>query len=78
MTSYQLAITYRKSLQAVPIKVNDVRCAISMKSRTCVYCGTEIPKGDYYYSYKPIMSRRKCRCLDHPPKIYNDVERFDT
>lgn len=77
MTSYQLQFLSVALTKYEPTKVTDVRHARSMKTRECVYCGCEIVKGDYYYSYKPIFGNRKSRCLDHPPKIYNDYERFD-
>ena len=77
MTSYQLQWLAKQVKQHQPIKTHDVREATSLKSRTCVYCGKEIPKGDRYFSYKPIFGKRKSRCIDCYPKIYNDIERFD-
>jgi hypothetical protein len=77
MTPYQLSYLHREVKKQDPILVHDVRECISLKSRTCVYCGCEIPKGDRYFSYKPIFGKRKARCIDHPPRIYNDVERYD-
>ena len=77
MTSYQLQWLAKEKKQHKPIQVSDIREVTSLKSRTCVYCGDEIPKGDRYYSYKPIFGKRKARCLKCPPKIYNDIERFD-
>lgn len=77
MTTYQKYYLSLLCRERLPVKVNDIRYSKSVKSRECVSCGCEIPKGDYYYSYKPFGSHRKSRCLDHPPKIYNDYEKFD-
>ena len=77
MTSFQKYHLSNEIKQHKPIRVNSIRESVSRKSRTCVYCGCEIPKGDYYYSYKPYFGKRKDRCLDHSPKIYNDYERYD-
>ena len=77
MTPYQLAITIKKSRYKEPIKVKDIRYSKARKNYECVACGREIPKGDLYYSYKPIGEKRKRRCSKHPPKIYNDYEPFD-
>jgi hypothetical protein len=40
-------------------------------------CGNEIPKGDSYYSYKPIFEKRKAHCIDCKPSIYNGYEPYD-
>lgn len=78
MTSYQFNyVVQQNNRYARPIKVTSVRQNKSRKSRTCVYCGTEICKGDLYYSYKVLGGKRKSRCLNDPPKIYNDYEEFD-
>jgi len=77
MTGYQKYYLFKEIQQRNPVLIKSVREHISSKSRICVYCGCEIVKGDYYYSYKPYFGKRKARCLDHSPKIYNDVERFD-
>lgn len=77
MTAYQMNYIADKSKQHKPIKVKDLRYCKSIKSRMCVYCGAEIPKGDLYYSYKSMFGKRKSRCVDHIPKIYNDIERWD-
>lgn len=77
MTRYQQYYISRKVREHLPIKVNAVRHGRSIRSRVCVYCGCEIVKGDYYYSYKNYFGNRKSRCLDHPPKIYNDFEPYD-
>ena len=77
MNSKQLFYLSKKEKKKLPTVVNSVRHGVSMKSRTCVYCGCEIPRGDMYFSYKPIFDTRKDRCIQHPPKIYNDYERFD-
>lgn len=77
MNSFQLAYLSKKSKEFLPVKVTDVRYAKSMKYRECTSCGNEIPKGDMYYSFKAIFSKRKARCLDCPPKIYNDINKED-
>ena len=77
MTNYQYGYLAKEIKKHKPIKVNSVRDSVSNKSRVCVYCGCEIPKGDYYYSYKAMFGKRKARCIEHPPKIYNDVELYD-
>ena len=59
------------------VKIQDVRYAKSLKNRECVYCGCEIKKGDMYYSYKPIFGKRLSRCIDHKPKVYNDINMYD-
>ena len=78
MTNYQYGYLIEKMKSHPPVKVNSMRNAVSKKSRTCVYCGCEIPKGDYYYNYKAMFGKRKDRCIEHPPTIYNDIELYDT
>lgn len=77
MTPYQFNYVLKKSAFRPYTKVNDIRYSKSLKNRDCVVCGCEIPKGDLYYSYKPIGQKRKSRCIKHPPRIYNDYEPFD-
>ena len=77
MTNYQFGYLAKEIKQGKPIRVNSIRHGVSNVSRVCVYCGNEIPKGDYYYSYKPMFGKRKARCIDHPPRIYNDIELYD-
>lgn len=48
------------------------------KSHTCECCGCEIPKGDYYYSYKPYPDKKtwfgwRKRCLNHKPLRHNEI-----
>lgn len=77
MNSYQMNYLKREIQQRQPVKVKSYRFAKSRKSRECSYCGCEIPPNELYYSYKPMFSKRRARCWAHPPKIYNDYERFD-
>ena len=77
MTKFQMYYISIRKREHLPVNVNSYRFSVSSKSRECVYCGCEIPKGDMYYSYKSFFGKRKSRCRDHPPKIYNDVEKYD-
>jgi len=59
-------------------KVNSVQQHKAQKSYVCEVCGCEIPKGDYYYTYKPYPRKNywygwRKRCIDHKPVIYDEV-----
>lgn len=58
-------------------KVGHVHMRKSRTSKTCECCGKEIPKGDYYWNWKPLPDHRywyawRYRCLDCKPKYYNE------
>ena len=69
-----------------PWKIQTVFERKARKSYTCEACGNEIVKGDLYLEYKPLPIRlidgkykaakwRK-RCIDHPPKYYDEAELY--
>ena len=59
-------------------RVNTVKMVKARKSYICEKCGKEIPKGDYYYTFKPYprgfnwFAWRK-RCIDCKPKYYDEI-----
>ena len=57
----------------MPREIQDIRSDKSRKDgRFCAMCGAEIKKNEYYYSYKPFGKKRMNRCIDHPPKYYDE------
>ena len=49
----------------------------SRNSKTCECCGNEIPKGDYYWSWKPLPTSKywyawRYRCLECKPRYYDE------
>lgn len=66
----------------IDIKVNHKFMRVAKKSYTCEKCGCEIPKGDYYWSWKPLPSRRywfawRKRCIDCEPRYYDEVNYYE-
>ena len=65
-------------LNEMNYKVNTLKNPKAIKSHTCEKCGNEIPKGDYYYIYKPYprfkgwFTWRK-RCIDCKPIYYDEI-----
>lgn len=56
----------------------NIHMRTARKSHTCEYCGCEIPKGDYYWSWKPYPDKNKWygwrkRCLEHKPNYHYEV-----
>ena len=63
-------------------KINNVIQRKALKSHTCEACGCEIPKGDYYYTYKPFPKGKywfgwRKRCLDHKPKYRDEYTYYE-
>ena len=59
-------------------RVNTVKNVKARKSHTCEKCTKEIPKGDYYYIYKPYPRGKywfawRKRCIDCEPKYYDEI-----
>lgn len=55
---------------------------LAAKSHTCEKCGCEIPKGDYYWIYKPLPTKKfwytwRKRCYDCEPKFYDEVNYYE-
>lgn len=59
-------------------KVNTSKMVKARKSHTCEKCGKEIPKGDYYYIFKPYPRFKgwytwRKRCIDDKPLYYDEI-----
>jgi len=69
-----------------PWKIHTVFERKARKFHTCEQCHADIIPGDRYYEYKPLPIRLKSgkfkaakwrkRCLDHPPKYYDEAETY--
>lgn len=63
-------------------KINILKMVKARKSYICECCGKEIPKGDYYYTYKPYPRDRgwyawRKRCIDCKPKYYDEIYYYE-
>ena len=69
-----------------PWRIHKVFERVARKSYICEACGCEIPKGDRYLEYKPLpyhlgkgkfkAEKWRKRCLDHPPKYYEEADLY--
>lgn len=63
-------------------KINSKKYVRALKSHTCEVCNCEIPKGDYYWIYKPLPTNQfwftwRKRCIDHEPMYYHEVNHYE-
>lgn len=52
------------------------------RNYTCEKCGCEIPKGDFYWNWKPLPTKKywftwRKRCIDCEPKFYDEVNYYE-
>ena len=62
--------------------INSKKYVKAQKSHTCEKCNCEIPKGDYYWIYKPVPTSKfwftwRKRCLSCEPKHYEEVNHYE-